>query len=1351
MLDARAPEPSRLPEPDRERWTVLRAGIQNVWEYDDRRFVFHRGRLLLRGRNEAGKTKAVELLFPFLLDADLAPQRLDPFGSNARPMRWNLINESEPELPQRIGYLWLELGRLAGGAPEYFTIGAGLRARRSASDVEAWFFVTSQRPDRDVRFVTEDRHPLTRGELGEAIGDAGQVFERHADHRRAVNARLFGMPDEQYAALVDMLLHLRRPQLSKALDVEELSGFLSASLPPLDPAFIAPIAEGFERLDHRRADLEGLARVLATLRDFQGVYREYARAVAKGRALDLTRADSAHQKARGEARSRAEERDRVLARRAELGQRLEELAARERDLDARIRALEASDAYRAARDLDGAAEAARKAEELARAQGRRAGEDAEAARRAAERTVASAREVAACEAEAERARGGAAAAAKEAGLGALQGSLEALLRQGEIDGARAALDEVLQERREALTALRRLGEALSRAVEALARAEERARERALEVEAARSALAEAERALIAAEERWEDAFEAWARALQELPWPATSEQPSTSPPIHREELAIADTLREVERLAASRRDELAADRAAALAESQGLERERALLAEELAALAAAPHPVPAPPAWRAARASDRPGAPLYLLCEFGEAALGREAAIEAALEAAGLLDAWVEPGGVVLDPLTGDALLRAPAAEGRTLADVLVAVEARDVGVEAARAALAAIGFAEAGEEGAGATWVAADGRFRLGALTGAHAKPVAAFVGATAREAERARRMANLGARVEALAVRVAEAEGRAAAAAARQERLASELASVPPGREVDEAGARVDVRSEALSGAREVLSAAERAAAVAATARTAAASALDVAAVAMGLAAWARDPGALAERTRSCEVAAERWLAAAGALAAAARRAAADEEGARESGERHVASSAEARRARDEAESLRARAEALREAAGAAAEEVLRALAESRAAAAESQFEGEKARTEKSALDERKGAAEAAVETAERVVADSDGLRKEAGEALRALAADGLLDAASLGEGPGDAPPVESWSYTAALDAARRIDAAVEKGATDEQRAAAEDRLMRRQTELQGQLPPEMRIFPSRPRGVLSYEFSFGGRPRPAREVLAEIEGQVAARTALLGEHERELIEKFLSGETHDHLAARLREAKALVDRMNAALEGRATASGAQVRLVWEVDEAHAGARAAVALFLRAGRLLTEANREALEAFLHDRLARARDAEGTKPLQDRMLEALDYRPWHRFVVEHRAPGQAWAPLTRKAHASGSGGKKAVMLHLPLFAAAAAFYDAAKPAAPRLVALDEAFAGIDRPMRGQLMGLLAEFDLDFIMTSYEEWGFYAELDGLSTYHLSRDPSMRGVHAEWFLWNGREQVLVEES
>src|SRR5712692_7590599 len=120
--------PPSLPDPLHDRLSVLRAGIQNVWEYDDRRFVFDHGRLLLRGQNEAGKTKAMELLFPFLLDADLAPQRLDPFGSTSRPMRWNLVNEHNPEVQVSIGYAWLELGRRGDAGTETCTLGAGLRA-----------------------------------------------------------------------------------------------------------------------------------------------------------------------------------------------------------------------------------------------------------------------------------------------------------------------------------------------------------------------------------------------------------------------------------------------------------------------------------------------------------------------------------------------------------------------------------------------------------------------------------------------------------------------------------------------------------------------------------------------------------------------------------------------------------------------------------------------------------------------------------------------------------------------------------------------------------------------------------------------------------------------------------------------------------------------------------------------------------------------------------------------------------------------------------------------------------------------------------------------------------------------
>ena len=286
-----------LPEPNSRRWQPLRAGIQNVWEYDDQRFVFHNGRLLLRGRNEAGKSKALEVLLPFLLDANLAPQRLDPFGSTSRKMRWNLINENRSDANVCIGYLWIEFGRQGEDGFEYCTIGAGLRARRSNTNVDVWYFITSQRIDHDLFTLGAGRVPLHKGQLSEAIGEAGRIYDKGSDYRREVNDRLFGMPPEQYDTLIEALLQLRRPQLSKQLKPAELSRVLSLSLPPLDDAVIGKLAEGFGRLDRHREERKARYEALLAVQKFLDVYGTYAKALARARAETVTEADSAYRRA----------------------------------------------------------------------------------------------------------------------------------------------------------------------------------------------------------------------------------------------------------------------------------------------------------------------------------------------------------------------------------------------------------------------------------------------------------------------------------------------------------------------------------------------------------------------------------------------------------------------------------------------------------------------------------------------------------------------------------------------------------------------------------------------------------------------------------------------------------------------------------------------------------------------------------------------------------------------------------------------------------------------------------------------------------------------------------------------
>ncbi|MFP3940079.1 MAG: TIGR02680 family protein, partial [Thermoanaerobaculia bacterium] len=344
-----------LPRPERERFTPLRAGILNLWQYDDQELRFHQGRLLLRGENGTGKSKALEVLLPFLLDADLSPHRLDPFASTARTMYWNLLEGDKHE--SRVGYVWMEVGRLeeepGGGEPRpprpvYRTVGCGLRATRRSRRVDSWFFVTSRRVGGELELTTPGGVPLLKEELARALGEDGTVYGTGKEYRARVDQELFALGENRFDALRHLLLQLRRPQLSQKLDPASLSQLLAESLPPVEADLVTQLSEGFERLE---GDARELARVEAAAREvegFLGVYRTYAQGVARGRAAEVRRADSAYHRTAAEAREAEAERDALAGELDELAARRDQAdgaAARSRGT---LRALEQSDAMRSA-------------------------------------------------------------------------------------------------------------------------------------------------------------------------------------------------------------------------------------------------------------------------------------------------------------------------------------------------------------------------------------------------------------------------------------------------------------------------------------------------------------------------------------------------------------------------------------------------------------------------------------------------------------------------------------------------------------------------------------------------------------------------------------------------------------------------------------------------------------------------------------------------------------------------------------------------------------------------------------------------------------------------------------------
>ena len=724
------------------RWVPTRAGIVNIWRYYDEIFEFHHGRLLLRGPNGSGKSKALELLLPFLFDANLRPNRLSTFGTSERTMHWNLMGEGASGTT-RVGYVWLEFG-ISGDQDRWFGCGARLQASTHTSTVHPDYFTTSSRigdPD-GVALVNAAGQPLTRSALEEELGDAGVVHSNAAEYRAAIRSTLFPALNEQrFDALITALLQLRTPKLSQRLDPALLSTLLSRALPPLAQQEISDLAEGFERLDAQRERLKSQEEEVAATRTLASRQQAYAQRVLRARAATLvtatTELDNITRKAR-----QSDTEHRLAHEKKESAESLvETLEHQIEETDARITGLTESEGYQQGQELDrlrrqtSAAQA--RADSLradATAKEADATGDADLAHKAKARQLSQENLTTTRGTEARQ-------AAVRSGLVSLHNELA-----DKSAGSSSAQKNLLRAAVQSRTGqLEMVGEALTSHEQAIVRRQEAE----AELEVGRSAHIEAKARLdIAIDDRAAALSElgsqvlAWAAACRELSFDDPEElvdhlEPETDL-MARVDSTAAVTLQQISRDEAVREgllDTLTAEVAELEAVKVGLEAHQDI--------------PPAPPATRTTDRKLSVGAPLWRLVDFAESVSdSTRASVEAALEASGLLDAWVGRRGeidghdIFADP---EALLPVT---GRSLADVLVPEQDAAVNPEDVRRLLTAVAFDEQLPLESPAA-MGATGTWRMGALTGSWHKEDAAFIGSAARARARLRRLSTLAAQI--------------------------------------------------------------------------------------------------------------------------------------------------------------------------------------------------------------------------------------------------------------------------------------------------------------------------------------------------------------------------------------------------------------------------------------------------------------------------------------------------------------------------------------------------------------------------------------------------------------------------
>lgn len=1366
-----------LPLPTRPRWQPLRLGLVEMFRYDSEEFWFRDGHLLLRGNNGTGKSKVLSLTLPLLLDANLRPSRVEPDGDPGKKMAWNLLLGDAYE--RRTGYSWIEFGRLdADGQPQYLTLGLGLQAVAARSQqLDPWYFIaeaSAQGPrlNRDWWLLSAQGAVAGREALRQQFADgaAGQamLFEQALAYRRAVDERLYQLGGRRYDALLDTLIQLRQPQLSRRPDERLLSAALTESLPPLPTELLGDVADALSQLEELRAELERSERLLRAVQSFDARYRVYAGLASRRCARGLRQAQTEFDNA-SQARHQAEkEREATRAAEAQAEQRRANAETMLHGARGRRETLLADPRHADARALEDAATQARQRD----AEREQAERDRGAATAQLEREEAHGRRqqqaLAAALQRVDDSRSAVNARAAEAGLStelqahlALSAAAEQLVEADfDSDATRRAL-LAYPERRQA--DLRHLRERIAQATqtrERLQQARQTLAERRADLEQAAEARAEAEAATEHAAQAHVQAWSAHLDGLRVLRVDAVSDvldavadwalRPEGTDPARQ-------ALHQAQTLAAAR---LAAAEATRAAEQALAEAELKTLADEARALEGGVLPAPAAPPWRGAATRpparpDLPGAPLWQLIDFApELDSGARAGIEAALWGAGLLDAWVTPAGALLPqhdaaPWLDAQWLRRPAATSQQISRWLrVDPAAAATGAVPPRTVEALLATLACGDhdDPAAEAWIAPDGRFRLGGLSGRASLPEARHIGHAAREAARRRRLAEIEIRRGELAATLAALQRRADEGRRLAERAGDEWRNAPHEQALLRAHEVAAAADRTLTQARQREAEADERCRTAEDASTRALTALENDATDLRL---PTDVAALARIEAAVQQSITELLTLHGAVREL--RSAWPQQA--EQQQRVAAAQAALQQAQQRlgersrlAEEARTRQDALDAAMGQGVAELRRLLQRARALVERlEQSERRLIDALRQATEARAVAAQQAEHAEARHQRATDERQAQA-LSLRRFAATGLLASGLAGRTPeADLPdPAEAWGIDTALTLARRVEQTLAQLNDDD---AAWERSQKQVTLDLQELQRALSALNAQA-GAQTTDFGFvvqlQWQQRACRpdELAALLADEVAAQHGLLSAREQEVLENHLQAEIASQVQALMRGAAQRVAAINTELQRHPTSTGVRFRLLWqplpEGQGAPAGLHAARERLLNTAAGLWSADeRRAFGALLQQRIDDERRRVDAGSLQEQLARALDYRQWHQFRVERWQDGQ-WRRLSGPA----SSGERALGLTVPLFAAVATFY-ATSPEAPRLILLDEAFAGIDDAARAHCMALVREFDLDFVLTSEREWGCYAELPGVAICQLQRREGIDAVYVSRWAWDGR--------
>lgn len=1362
-----------------KRWQMSRAGILNFWYYDEEEFHLEEGRLILRGANGSGKSVTMQSFIPLVLDGDKRPERLDPFGSRDRRLEYYLLGEADQGHIDRTGYIWLEFFHPSKNL--YKTIGIGLRARRGVPQLGFWGFLLD-----DGRRINQDLYlydyplwieqgkkvPLNRKSLEKEISAGGQVVQEQSAYRDMVNKAIFGFRENEfYKDLLKLLLELRSPKLSKDFKPSSIYEILTKALPPLMEEDMSSLSDVLEDMDQISDYLEELQLHLSELKNIEKVYNRYNQFLLNTASIKVLEQRKQYNNIAKQVTLYEKKLLNAQQLQEDTINMLNNSKRQIRVVEAQLEILNRSEAMEKQRELEISEEQLNDInKQLVNVKNRlgQNGKMLESISKVIE--------------ESQNKRSDMINQQQE-----ILSNLEDLARMIEYRGHDLYHNLWGKGIPENNQWIKGWINDLEGHKERLEAARKTAREEAEASKSAKDAeirLGEAHQERITIEEEWrkqEDKLETEKEIIREgmVQWHRNLEQLSVTgnqlramlqalADISTEERSYEPVRNPVLDVYNQQKENLMGNQVQLDQERQLLLQEQNNIQQELEKWKQEREPEPVRKESRNLSRKERvngTGAPLFAACEFNEEVDEvQRAYLEETLEQAGLLDAWIFPGGRVglidlekeeevwiepkdlIDKVTLTKVLHPmpPHNSGLSEEDIILALNSFEWTVGKSD-------FVQ--EKKNSSVWLAYDGTFRLGPLVGSNlSKPRAEYIGKEARLRTKQLTITRLEGQINILIEEVRKIDEKLSLLNRNREELENEVKAFPNDQQLQKELNNLTGTSYKLS---QIILREEK----------------EESRYKQKLDIWRSLQIRLVEETAD-------WS--------------------------RLKKEQQINEAIKNCEDYRGNVSELNSL-WTRYHELTQYLNNSIYQHEELEGLVEKDREEESYLEQRQVSSRAQIDQLKELIhemgieevheqikerkAEKDDLDKK----IEGLQNSRVSQERELGEITSDLrgnqaqldkeyetlnTAIEHWKkemklglipfwkeFILKIEDEKNIDG-ICRQVFKEYNASYEnisrDRIDKDLIDIFGKGAANLQDYALEIEGVdAGRMIIFSKRdkmnPLPLSNLLDELKSLESEQLALLTEKDRELYEEIILGSVGKAIRNRILRARDWVAQMDQLMRQRDTSSGLRLSLKWiplaRKTEEELDTETLIELLMRDGDRMNDEEIEQVINHFRSRIQRAKEnaTDDQGSLQRHIYQLMDYRSWFEFRLEHRKGEQPnYTELTDSKFNVLSGGEKAMSMYIPLFAATYSRYSDASPESPKIISLDEAFAGVDDANMRDMFQLLTDMGFDYMMTSQVLWGCYDTVPNLAIYELYRPKDAEVVTLLHYRWNGKVTELVED-